>query len=281
MNRIIYYALALMVLASCNHFKYVKGNVENITEDTVKVDLDDTLQTVAELNDTTEIFQTQADINEAVINNYMVDNEAVEKEFQKLLKALPQYKDEFQKEKAVWEKYMEAVKGVSRCVDTGSSTPMYSTDVLAQGRQIREVPLHYLYSHTQGKGLSYSKTTFTPDMIAQAYSVFIDAVREDDYEENKKAYEKALRQEQKCWEKLVKCREEISEALSGDLKNAFDIGTNQMMRTKLLQLKNQNRNLGMINGDIMKCELPDDCSDKELLEYPGFNKVWAKYLEDL
>ena len=51
-------------------------------------------------------------------------------------------------------------------------------------------------------------------------------------------------------------------------------------RFKLLQLKNQNQALGMCGHEVAECVLPEDCSDKVLLEYPGFDIVWAKHCED-
>ena len=74
----------------------------------------------------------------------------------------------------------------------------------------------------------------------------------------------------------MECREVVSQKLTDELRTVYDGCTNQMMRTKLLQLKNQNQALGLISGDVLECALPDDCSDKELLEYPGFDKVWAE-----
>ena len=73
----------------------------------------------------------------------------------------------------------------------------------------------------------------------------------------------------------------LSLLLTDDLKKVYDISTNQMLRTKLYQLKNQNQNLGMTSGEVMKCALPEDCSDRVLLEYPGFDKIWAKHIENL
>ena len=35
--------------------------------------------------------------------------------------------------------------------------------------------------------------------------------------------------------------------------------------------------LGMTSGEIIECLLPEDCSDQELLEYPGFNVVRASH----
>ena len=274
MKRFIY-LVVLIALTSCNQFKSNNSIVDKTTDDSV---LGKPNQTD---NDTIEPFQTQAEINEACYNEYVANEDSVEYEFQRLLEALPQYRKEFLKEKAIWEKYQKAVLEVSECEDHGSSTPMYVSAVLSQGTQIRGVPLHYLYLHTQGEDISYSKTTFTPQMIADAYSAYIKAVGNDEYLDQKTKYQESLRKEQKCWDDLLKCRKETSQLLTGDLKEIYEISTNQMLRTKLHQLKNQNRDLGMTSGEVMKCALPDKCSDKTLLEYPGFDKVWAKHCEDL
>lgn len=37
----------------------------------------------------------------------------------------------------------------------------------------------------------------------------------------------------------------------------------------------------MTSGEVMKCALPEDCSDKVLLEHPGFDKIRAKHCENL
>ena len=273
MKKIIY-VVVLIALTSCYQFKSNNTTVGKATNDSI---IGESNQTD---NDTIEPFQTQAEINEACYNDYVANADSVENEFQKLLEALPQYRKEFLKEKAIWEKYQKAVQEVSGCEDHGSSTPMYVSAVLSQGTKIRGVPLHYMYLHIHGKDMSYSKTTFTPAMISDAYSAYIKAVAEDEYIEQKTKYQESLRKEQKCWDDLLKCREETSLLLTGDLKKVYDISTNQMLRTKLYQLKNQNQDLGMISGDVLKCALPENCTDKELLEYPGFDKVWAKYCED-
>ncbi len=274
MKKIIYVVI-LIALTSCNQNKSNKAIADNATGDSI---MEESYQTD---NDTIEPFQTQAEINEACYNEYVANEDSVEKEFQKLLEVLPQYRKEFLKEKVVWEKYQKAVQEVSRCEDHGSSTPMYVSAVLSQGTQIRGVPQHYLYLHTQGKEIPNSKTTFTPTMIADAYSAYITAVGEDEYIEQKTEYQESLRKEQRCWDDLLECRKKTSQLLAGDIKKVYDISTNQMIRTKLYQLKNQNQDLGMTSGEVMKCALPEDCSDKVLLDYPGFDKIWAKHCENL
>ena len=34
------------------------------------------------------------------------------------------------------------------------------------------------------------------------------------------------------------------------------------------------------SGEVLDCVLPDNCSDKALLEYPGFDVVWARQCDN-
>lgn len=268
------YVIFVFALISCNQ-KPHKITAESVIIDSIITESGQTE------NDSTEQFQTQADINEACYNDYIANEDSVENDYERLLNALPKYRKEFQKEKVAWEKYQKAVREVAGCEDHGSSTPMYVTAVLSQATKIRGISLHNMYLHTQGKDISTSMTKITPAMIEEAYSAYIKAVGEDEYIEQKAKYQESLRKEHKCWDELLECRKEISQILTGEIKNVYDISTNQMLRTKLYQLKNQNRDLGLTSGEIMKCALPENCSDKVLLEYPGFDKIWAKHCEDL
>ena len=225
-------------------------------------------------------FQTQAEINEASGNASIEYSDSIEGAFQKLIALRPQYKDELNKEKTYWDKYMEAVRDVAGYGDHGSSTPMYVADVMNQGVQLREETLHDFYIHVQGETVFWNETQFTPAMISDAYSAFIKAVGEDEYMEQKSELQAALRKEQKCWNEWMKCRAEVSGKLSSDIRKFYDDCTNLTMRTKLFQLKNQNQGEGMTSGEIIKCLLQEDCSDKALLNYPGFDKVWAKHCEN-
>ena len=118
-------------------------------------------------------------------------------------------------------------------------------------------------------------------MIKDAYSAFIKAVGDDEYNDNKLHYQEALRKEQSCWDKWMEKREIISDKLDEDTRQYYDECTNLVRRVKLIQVKNQNQALGVTGHEPLDCILPDDCSDKALLEYPGFDKIWAKHCEDL
>lgn len=231
--------------------------------------------------DTTEIvYQDQAELNEICGKWCLEYNDSIERIFQKTISALPQYKDDFDKEKAVWVKYQEVVREVAGYEDHGSSTSMYIDDMLCQGIRLREKSLRNLYKYTKGIKVAKSKTQFTSSMIDNAYSAFIEAVGNDEYIRAKEDYQKSLRKEQKCWNEWMECRAEVSGKLSSDIRKFYDDCTNLTMRTKLFQLKNQNQGEGMTSGEIIKCLLQEDCSDKALLNYPGFDKVWAKHCEN-
>ena len=271
MKKFIGIILVIICLGGLIGCYYMKDSVSGPSQETVVNEADDTLAGV---------FQTQTEINETSWKACEDYEDSIENEFQELTEALPEYKTEFDKERDIWEKYQKAVREVAGCEDHGSSTPMYVADVLSQATKIRGLSLHNMYLQTQGKGISTIMTTFTPAMIEEAYSAYIKAVGEDEYMKQKSKYQKSLRKEQKCWEEWVECRKEISQMLTGEIKNVYDFSTNQMLRTKLYQLKNQNRDLGLTSEEIIKCALPENCSDKVLLEYPGFDKVWAKHCEE-
>ena len=159
---------------------------------------------------------------------------------------------------------------------------MFIDDVLKQGINLRSVSFNCLLLYMQDKQTSFSNTEFTSVMIAEAYSAFIDAVGHDEYIENKTQYQESLRKEQKCWNNWMEYRKRVSSRLPYKLRAIYDGCTNMTMRTKLLQLKNQNQALGVTGYGPLNCIIPDDCSDKALLAYPGFDKVWAihnKYLD--
>jgi len=253
----------MIVLLSCRNHSAIYQEKGELAEDTTEI-----------------VYQNQAELNEIYGKSYLEYNDSIERMFQKTISALPQYKDDFDKEMAVWVKYQEVVREVADYEDHGSSTSMYVCDMLRQGIKLREKSIKRLYQYTKGIKVAKSKTQFTSSMIDNAYSAFIEAVGNDEDIRNKKDYQESLRKEQKCWNEWMVYRTEVSGKLSSDIRKIYDDCTNLTMRTKLRQLKNQNQALGMCGHEVIECVLPDDCSDKALLNYPGFDKVWAKHCEN-
>ena len=125
-------------------------------------------------------------------------------------------------------------------------------------------------------------------MIADAYACMIEAQKDCEYcdpasattysRENKQS---ALRKEQNLWNQWMAYRAALSEKLPEKVRPYFDNGTNNAMRVKLIELKNHYQDIGIIGGDIERCHLPADCSDKDLMDYPSFKQVWNIYLQHL
>lgn len=225
-------------------------------------------------------YKSQTELNGESANWHKEYNDSIEEGFKMLISMLPQYKKEFDKERDLWLKYQEAVRDVAGMEFHGSSTPMYFVDVLDQGIDLREASYRKLLLHLKGEGVSFSNTKFTSSMIANAYTAFIETIGHDEDIEHKTQYQESLRKEQQCWNNWMEHRESVSDKLPADFKTIYDECTNLTMRTKLLQLKNQNKALGVCGHEVLECVLPDDCSDNALLKYPGFNVVWARHCEN-
>lgn len=274
-------AIALCVgwIVGCTQNKQAVLSSTQEEQDSIIVESVDTLVTKV---DQEEDYPTQFDMNMETYNRSMDYYKSVEKEYQKLIAAYPEYKELFEKEKNVWRQYYDAVNKAAGYGDYGTSMPMRINDIVDQCIKLREVSIHNLYLFSQDSPVKFSKTVFKISMTEQAYAAFIDVAGSMDEleKEDVEQLRNLLRQEQKCWNNWIYCREMISKELPDEIKQCYDNCTNMVKRTKLLQLKNQNQGLGMTSGEIIDCLLPEGCSDKALLNYPGFDVVWAKHCED-
>lgn len=211
-----------------------------------------------------------------------------EEEFQKLVETYPQYESLFREEKEKWERYHEAVRAVTKLEDHGSSGYVYIIGVLYQSINLWKASFQNLLLYGQGQEVSFSDTVFTSCMIDDAYTAYINQEDEDwynPYSDDEKdgliEHHEAIVYERTMWNEWMAYRKTIAKSLPKDLRKIYNGCTNLLMRTKLLQLKNQNVVCGVFGSGVWEHVLPDSCSDKELLEYPGFNVVWDEYLDSL
>ncbi len=109
-------------------------------------------------------------------------------------------------------------------------------------------------------------------MLEDAYSLLIE-VQEEEQKKN------IIKEEQAKWNKWIDYRNSKTNSLPDDARKNFKNGTNNVMRSKLIQLKNQYEDIGIVGNDIINCYLPDDCTDDELIEYPGMKYVWDIYFQ--
>ena len=211
----------------------------------------------------------------------------VDKEFQQLISAHPEQEAFFREEKERWENYHEAVLAVAELEDHGSSGALYIVGTLEQSVDLWLASFHNLWLFDQNQDMSFSETIFTTRMIDDAYKAYFKQAdgwaRSYCFEEKDglKEHHEALVHERKIWDEWMSYRKTVSQSLPKDLRKIYDGCTNLTMRTKLHQLKNQNAGLGLMSDDVSDCLLPDSCSDKALLEYPGLNVVLEKHSADL
>lgn len=223
-----------------------------------------------------------------VDKDYEKYKDRVEGEFQHLVEALPDYKNLFLNEKEKWEHYHEAVLAMISLEDHGSSGTLNIIGALNQSLDLWSASFHNLLLHKQSQDVSFPHTKFTSRMIEDAYKAFFDEATDnwynpytDDSKEGLEEYQATASNERKMWNEWMKYRTIVAKALPKELREVYNGCTNLMMRTKLHQLKNQNAGLGLMSDDVSDCLLPDSCSDKALLNYPGLNVVLEKHSEDL
>jgi hypothetical protein len=196
------------------------------------------------------------------------------------IKYYPEYKNLFERENKKWKRYYDVVNKVAGFMDLGSGSPLYINELVNLSIRLREISLQPMILHAQGTKVYFSRTVFTSAMIEEAYEAFIKVEDKNEDLEGIDDYLNLLVKEQQCWNDWMAYRESIAAELPSDLKRFYDNCTNMVRREKLLQLKNQYQGLGMTSSEVWSCVLPDSCSDRALLEYPGFDVVWAKHLQD-
>ena len=229
-----------------------------------------------------------ADWGMIVSKDYERHKARVEKEFQQFIFAHPERESLFRKEKERWENYHEAVLSVAELEDHGSSGALYITGVLEQSVDLWLASFHNLWLFEQNQDVEFPGMVFTSKMINDAYSAYIKQEDEDwcnAFSDNEKdgmeEHHNAIELEWQLWNEWMAYRKTVSKSLPKDLRKIYDGCTNLTMRTKLHQLKNQNAGLGLMGNDVSDCLLPDSCSDKALLDYPGLNVVLEKHSADL
>ena len=212
----------------------------------------------------------------------------VEGEFQQLVEALSDYKNLFIKEKEKWENYHDAVLAMISLEDHGQSGTLNIIGALNQSLDLWSASFHNLLLYKQNQDMSFTHTKFTSRMIEDAYQTFFEVATDnwynpytDDPNEGLEEYQATVSNERKMWNEWMKYRKIVAKALPKDMCEVYNGCTNLTMRTKLHQLKNQNEGLGLINDYIDSCLLPESCTDRELLDYPGFNVVLKRNSDDL
>lgn len=201
----------------------------------------------------------------------------------------------FEEEQKLFEKYKEACK-IAFCtcrevylIGSGTGQSLFISEIEEECcHQLMLADEGALMQLCGGKPVVDGHQIITPQMITRAYAKMME-VQKDCEDDDSEAMQKKcsrtnkqnlLRQEQKAWNQWMAYRATMSAQLPAEARKHFDNGTNNAMRHKLIQLKNQYANIGVVSNDVVRCTLPYDCSDKELMEYSSFDQVWANYAKE-
>lgn len=228
---------------------------------------------------------TQMELNDEAGDETVALKDSIEEAYQAVIQAYPEIKDIFEGELVLWEKYYEAAKKVAKLEDGEGSSLYFYYAVVEQALTLRGESFQYLMMAQEGKKISPSKTRFTPAMIKEAYDRYVNAMQQylkSNYGMSESEWtdlERAISEEERCWNKWMEYRVAAAARMPEETCRIYKACSNRMMRTKLFQLKNQNRALGITSSEAWECRLQDDCTDEELLAYPGYDKMWEKMMQ--
>lgn len=287
MKQITFYAICAMAICTLGACGKNEAKTEAKSAEKEKV------ENVAEENDSTKLTEevddspivTQMELNDEAGGETVMLKDSIEEVFQAVIKAYPESKDIFEGELVLWEKYYEAAKKVAKLEDGEGSSLYFYYAVVEQALTLRRESFQYLMMAQEGKKISPSKTRFTPAMIKEAYDRYVNATQQylkSNYSMDESEWtdlERAISEEERCWNKWMEYRVAAAARLPEKTCRIYKTCSNRMMRTKLFQLKNQNRALGITSSEAWECRLQDDCTDEELLAYPGYDKMWEKMMQ--
>lgn len=287
MKQIQFYAICAMAICTLGACGKTVAKTEAKTTETEKA------EKVAEENDSTKLTEelddspivTQMELNDEAGDETVALKDSIEEVCQAVMKAYPESKDIFERELVLWEKYYEAAKKVAKLEDGEGSSLYFYYAVVEQALTLRGESFQYLMMAQEGKKISPSKTRFTPAMIKEAYDRYVNATQQylkSNYGMDESEWtdlERAISEEERCWNKWMEYRVAAAARMPEETCRIYKACSNRMMRSKLIQVKNQNRAMGITSEEAWECRLKNDCSDKELLAYPGYDKMWEKMMQ--
>ncbi len=184
-----------------------------------------------------------------------------------------QYVKIFDKDWALFAEYKESALEalLLDCDACGTGCSLcYSDMSFACCRQYEAANKCALECLCGGKPKQDKHITISQRMIDDAYSQYIKT-------QTDKQKQDSIREEQRKWNNWISYRNSNIKNLPDNVRKYFENGTNNAMRAKLIQLKNQYQDYGVVSMDIINCLLSNDCTDEELVEYPSFEHVWDIY----
>ena len=203
-----------------------------------------------------------------------------------------------EKEQEAWLSYHAAVDSAFRVIDgdphglVGSAWSMAIGGILSDNARMREVSLgdfyfaltdslDYRFAHRRSMIGEYDierHSRVTESDVLREYGRFSAFFRDKDFFEPEFSYplavlRSALEEEKSAWTLWMASRRKVSSLLEGLCKDAYDNSTNNVLRYKLIMLKNRYQGYGVISGYTEECLLPYTCDDSEIAPF-SFEEKW-------
>lgn len=216
---------------------------------------------------------TQAEINHYYWKRAEMFGDSVMEAFDTFMRGC-ENPSTYKVEKTLWERYNSAALEAYYHINMGGCSG--SAALMGYNEFAYDVEDQFLVS------FSYSgqkHKLVTADMVADEYDGFLEygivAITDEedtvDGEYSVKEKQDYLRAEKRCWELWMRYRNSVSAELEGDLKDKYDLCSNELRRMKLIQLKNQYQWYGIWDDDAYDIMLDPECTDEEIDGYGRFD----------
>lgn len=176
-----------------------------------------------------------------------------------------------QEEKQAMERYFSAAEGVYKAIfmgmNSGSAAPM-GFWAFMESLQVQKLNS---FASVASHGC------VAEEDIANAYQCFAEWGLDTFSETPLQKQKSLLEEEQKHWNSWMEERKKVSESLPKPNKVPYDNRTNELKRLKLIQLKNQYQEYGLMTDEMWDKVLKENCNDQELASYRCFGVEWEEY----
>ena len=204
------------------------------------------------------------------------------------------------KEQEAWLCYHAAVDSAFRVIDgdphglVGSAWPMAIGGILYDNAWMREISLgdfyfaltdslDYQFAHKRSMIGEYEiekHARVSETDVLREYGRFSAFFRDEDFFEPEFSYplsvlRSALDDEKSAWTLWMASRRKVSSLLEGLCKETYDNATNNVLRYKLIMLKNRYQGYGVISEYTEECLLPYSCDDSEIASF-SFEDKWRE-----
>ena len=205
-----------------------------------------------------------------------------------------------EREQEAWLCYHAAVDSAFRVIDgdphglVGSAWPMAIGGILSDNARMREISLgdfyfaltdslDYQFAHKRSMIGEYEiekHARVSETDVLREYGRFSAFFRDEDFFEPEFNYplsvlRSALDDEKSAWTLWMASRRKVSSLLEGLCKETYDNATNNVLRYKLIMLKNRYQGYGVISEYTEECLLPYSCDDSEIASF-SFEDKWRE-----